>query len=116
MQYKQALLEPIQLGVLQLKNRVIMAPMTRSRADNKDNVPTDLHAEYYKQRSSAGLIISEGSQVSERAVGYINTPGIHTEKQVEGWKKVVDSVHKADGKIFLQLSELWKMRSGETLL
>jgi N-ethylmaleimide reductase len=103
MQEEQALLKPIQLGALQLKNRVIMAPMTRSRADNEDNVPTDLHAEYYRQRASAGLIISEGSQVSKRAVGYINTPGIHNEKQVEGWKKVTEAVHEEGGLIFIQL-------------
>lgn len=91
------------MGDLTLKNRVIMAPMTRNRADNKENAPTDLHVEYYRQRSSAGLIISEGSQVSERAVGYINTPGIYSDAQVEGWRKVTEAVHEQDGKIFIQL-------------
>ena len=89
---------------LPLTNRVVMAPMTRSRANNKGNVPTnDLHGLYYEQRASAGLIITEGSQVSERAVGYINTPGIHSQEQVEGWKKVTERVHAKGGKIFIQL-------------
>lgn len=89
---------------LPLNNRVVMAPMTRSRANNKGNVPThDLHGVYYEQRASAGLIITEGSQVSERAVGYINTPGIYSKEQVEGWKKVTKRVHAKGGKIFIQL-------------
>jgi N-ethylmaleimide reductase len=70
------------------KNRVVVAPMTRGRADNEGNVPTDdLHGLYYEQRASAGLIITEGAQVSLDAIGYINTAGIHTDEQVEGWKK-----------------------------
>lgn len=80
-----------------------MAPMTRSRADNKHNAPTDLHVKYYSQRAGAGLIISEGSQVSSRGVGYIHTPGMHTEEQVSGWKKVTEAVHEKEGKIFAQL-------------
>lgn len=84
---KQPLLESLTIGDLTLANRLIMAPMTRSRADNQEKAPTDLHAEYYKQRASAGLIITEGSQISQEAVGYINTPGIHSKAQVEGWKK-----------------------------
>jgi N-ethylmaleimide reductase len=89
---------------LPLNNRVVMAPMTRSRANNKGNVPTDdLHGVYYEQRASAGLLITEGSQVSERAVGYINTPGIYSKEQVEGWKKVTKRVHAKGGKIFIQL-------------
>ncbi|WP_299667318.1 alkene reductase [uncultured Polaribacter sp.] len=89
---------------LPLKNRVVMAPMTRSRANNEGNVPTDdLHGLYYEQRASAGLIITEGSQVSKEAVGYINTPGIYSKEQVEGWKKVTERVHKEGGKIFIQL-------------
>ncbi len=81
-----------------------MAPMTRSRADNDGKVPTNaLQGLYYEQRASAGLIITEGSQVSKQAVGYINTPGIHTKAQVEGWKKVTQRVHDKDGKIFIQL-------------
>lgn len=103
MEEVQPLLQSYQMGDLTLKNRVIMAPMTRSRADNKENAPTALHVTYYTQRSSAGLIITEGSQVSERAVGYINTPGIHSEAQVEGWRKITEAVHEQDGKIFIQL-------------
>ncbi len=103
MKDEQPLLQSYQMGDLTLKNRVIMAPMTRNRADNKETAPTDLHVEYYKQRSSAGLIISEGSQVSERAVGYINTPGIYSDAQVEGWLKVTEAIHEQDGKIFIQL-------------
>jgi N-ethylmaleimide reductase len=86
-----------------------MAPMTRNRATNNENAPEDMHATYYKQRSGAGLIITEGSQISERAVGYIGTPGIHTSSQVEGWKKVTTAVHKEDGKIFLQLWHTGRM-------
>jgi N-ethylmaleimide reductase len=92
------------MGDLELPNRVIMAPMTRSRAVNDDNAPTgDLHVKYYTQRATAGLIISEGSQVSKRAVGYINTAGIHNQAQIDGWKKVTESVHQAGGRIFAQL-------------
>jgi N-ethylmaleimide reductase len=95
---------------INLKNRVVMAPLTRSRADNKGKVPTnDLHGLYYEQRASAGLIITEGSQVSERAVGYINTPGIHSEHQVEGWKQVTKRVHDRGGKIFIQLWHVGRM-------
>ena len=100
---QQELLQPYRLGDITLKNRVVMAPMTRSRADNKEKAPTDIHVEYYTQRASAGLIITEGAQVSTRAVGYVNTPGIHTSEQVDGWKKVVNSVHEQNGKIFIQL-------------
>jgi N-ethylmaleimide reductase len=99
----QPLLREIMIGDLTLKNRMIMAPMTRSRANNPENRPTDIHAKYYAQRSSAGLIITCGSQVSKNAVGYINTPGIYSEAQVDGWKSVTDAVHKYEGKIFVQL-------------
>ncbi len=99
----QALLMPIDLQDITLKNRVIMAPMTRSRADNADNVVTGIHATYYAQRAGAGLIITEGSQISPQGVGYINTPGIYSDKQVEAWKDVTKAVHTAGGKIFLQL-------------
>ncbi|EOZ92408.1 Flavoprotein NADH-dependent oxidoreductase [Indibacter alkaliphilus LW1] len=100
---KQPLLQSLNLGDLLLNNRVVMAPMTRSRADNPENAPTAIHAEYYRQRASAGLIITEGSQISKKAVGYINTPGIYSEAQVEGWKKVTQAVHDEGGKIFIQL-------------
>ena len=105
----QSLLTPYNKNI-KLKNRVVMAPMTRSRADNDEKKPTDeLQGIYYEQRASAGLIITEGSQVSERAVGYINTPGIHTQAQVEGWKKVTKRVHDKGGKIFIQLWHVGRM-------
>lgn len=106
----QELLKSYNLNGLKLPNRVIMAPMTRSRAANSENKPSeDLHGTYYAQRASAGLIISEGSQVSEQGVGYINTPGIHTLEQVEGWKKVTKDVHDAGGRIFIQLWHVGRM-------
>jgi N-ethylmaleimide reductase len=106
---KQPLLEKLQLGPIELNNRVVMAPMTRSRANNPEKTPFDIHVEYYRQRASAGLIISEGSQISTKAVGYINTPGIHTAAQVEGWKKVTQAVHEEGGKIFIQLWHVGRM-------
>jgi len=105
----QPLLKPIRLHDLELKNRVVMAPMTRSRADNENNAANDLMATYYAQRASAGLIISEGSQISKQAVGYINTPGIHSAAQVAGWKKVTEAVHAEGGRIFLQLWHVGRM-------
>jgi len=99
----QPLLTSYKMGDLLLKNRLVIAPMTRSRANNKENSPTKLHVKYYEQRASAGLIISEGSQISKRAVGYVNTPGIYSEAQVKGWKAVTSAVHKKSGKIFIQL-------------
>ena len=84
----QPILQPHKIGDLSLPNRAVMAPMTRSRAVNDENAPTDLHVEYYTQRATAGLIITEGAQVSKQAVGYIHTAGIHSKAQVEGWKKV----------------------------
>lgn len=105
----QPLLEKLQLGDLELKNRVVMAPMTRSRANNPGNVPTELQATYYSQRVSAGLLITEGSQVSKIAVGYINTPGIYSQEQVEGWKKTTSAVHENGGVIFIQLWHVGRM-------
>lgn len=97
------ILEPVKLGNLNFSNKVFMAPMTRSRADNPDAVVTDRHAKYYAQRASAGLIISEGTVVSEMAVGYVNVPGIYSEKQTEAWKQVTKAVHEKAGRIFAQL-------------
>jgi N-ethylmaleimide reductase len=105
----QSLLKPIALQSLQLKNRIVMAPMTRSRANNEGNLPNELMATYYRQRAGAGLIISEGSQISKQAVGYINTPGIYSEEQVAGWKQVTEAVHEEGGKIFLQLWHVGRM-------
>tara|TARA_R110000850_G_scaffold80862_1_gene173483 strand:- start:22057 stop:23202 length:1146 start_codon:yes stop_codon:yes gene_type:complete len=110
MKEQQALLKPYKSDHLKLPNRVVMAPMTRNRADNPGNTPTEeLQGAYYAQRASAGLIITEGSQVSKRAVGYINTPGIHSKEQVAGWKKVTQKVHDAGGRIFIQLWHVGRM-------
>jgi len=100
---KNTLLKPIRIGRMELPNRIFMSPMTRSRADNPENKATSLIAEYYAQRASAGLIITEGSQISKEAVGYINTPGIYSSEQVEGWKLVTQAVHQKGGHIFCQL-------------
>ena len=97
------LFDPITIGALNLKNRVIMAPLTRSRAVGGKRVPNALMAEYYAQRSSAGLIISEATSVMPQGVGYENTPGIWSDEQVEGWKLVTEAVHAKGGKIVLQL-------------
>jgi len=95
------LFTPIQLGRYTLKNRIIMAPLTRCRAEN--NMPTEMNRIYYQQRASAGLIITEGTQISAQGAGYPNTPGIYNNKQVQAWQKITDSVHEKGGRIFLQL-------------
>jgi len=97
------LLQPYRLGNLELPNRVVMAPLTRSRATHNTNAPNELVAEYYRQRASAGLIISEASQISQQGQGYIWTPGIYTREQIDGWRKVTDAVHGAGGRIIIQL-------------
>ena len=96
------LFDPIQMGELSLPNRIIMAPLTRCRA-SAGRVPNALMAEYYVQRASAGLIISEATSVTPMGVGYPDTPGIWSDEQVEGWKLVTDAVHQAGGRIVLQL-------------
>lgn len=96
------LLSPLSLGDLNLPNRVVMAPLTRNRA-GEGNVPTALNVEYYRQRASAGLIITEASQISPQGLGYPATPGIHSAEQVAGWQRVTDAVHTAGGRIFMQL-------------
>ncbi|MEZ9864687.1 alkene reductase [Vibrio breoganii] len=98
-----ALFQPIQLGPLSLKNRIVMPPMTRSRASQPGNIANDMMAQYYAQRAEAGLIVAEGTQISALGQGYAWTPGIYTETQIAGWKKVTDAVHAKDGKIFAQL-------------
>ncbi|MCE9670765.1 alkene reductase [Myxococcus stipitatus] len=97
------LLSPFRLGRLELKNRMVMAPMTRSRALVDGNVPTPLAVPYYTQRASTGLIISEATQVSPQGVGYARTPGIHSPAQVAGWKKITEAVHAVGGVLFAQL-------------
>ena len=96
------LLQPVQLGALALSNRIIMAPMTRDRAGPGD-VPTELMAEYYQQRASAGLIVTEGTQPSREGKGYWRTPGIYSREQIDGWARVADAVHDRGGKIVMQL-------------
>ena len=96
------LFTPARLGAVQIANRVVMAPMTRNRAGNED-VPTETMVEYYRQRSGAGLIVTEGTQPSREGKGYWRTPGIHSPAQVAGWRKVTDAVHAEGGKIAVQL-------------
>ncbi|TWD37227.1 N-ethylmaleimide reductase [Vibrio crassostreae] len=98
-----ALFQPIQLGNIELKNRIVMPPMTRSRATQPGNSANDMMAAYYAQRASAGLIIAEGTQISPMGQGYAWTPGIYSDDQIAGWKKVTDAVHEKGGVIFAQL-------------
>lgn len=96
------LFDPVKLGSIELANRVVMAPMTRDRAGEGD-VPTDLMMEYYRQRASAGLIVTEGTQPSPAGKGYWRTPGIHSAEQVQGWAKIANAVHAEGGRIVVQL-------------
>ncbi|WP_237153768.1 alkene reductase [Oryzibacter oryziterrae] len=96
------LFDPVRLGAFELPNRIVMAPLTRARA-TEDRVPVPVMAEYYAQRAAAGLIISEATSVTPMGVGYERTPGIWSDAQVEGWKLVTEAVHKAGGRIVLQL-------------
>ena len=97
------LFSTFKLGDLTLPNRIVMAPLTRSRSSQPGDVPNDLNAQYYRQRAGAGLIIAEATQVSPQGKGYAFTPGIHSDAQVEGWRKVTSAVHEAGGRIHLQL-------------
>ncbi|MDP9873927.1 alkene reductase [Agrobacterium tumefaciens] len=99
---KTTLFEPAALGAFTLTNRIVMAPLTRNRA-GAGFVPGDLTAEYYAQRASAGLIVSEATQISQQGQGYQDTPGIYTQAQIDGWKKVTAAVHEKGGRIVLQL-------------
>ncbi len=99
---------PVKIGKLELKHRLGLAPMTRSRA-KPDGTPGDLAAEYYAQRASLGLLISEGVQPSDDGQGYTTTPGIYTDAHVKGWKKVTDAVHKAGGHLYLQLMHVGRI-------
>ena len=98
------LLEPLKVGDHMLRNRIIMAPLTRQRS-GVERIPNELMATYYKQRSSAGLILTEATSITPMGVGYEGTPGIWNDAQVEGWKKTTEAVHKEGGKIFLQLDQ-----------
>ncbi len=112
------LFTPLQMGPYTLANRLVMAPLTRNRA-GAGNAPQAMNVEYYRQRASAGLIISEGSQISPSAVGYPATPGIHSAEQIAGWQQVTEAVHSRNGRIFLQLwhcgrvSHPWLLPGGE---
>ncbi|NIF22145.1 alkene reductase [Candidatus Pantoea multigeneris] len=105
----QKLLQSLELGALHLKNRVVMAPMTRARTAQPGNVPTALMAEYYAQRASAGLIVTEATQIAPEAQGYSWTPGIHSAQQIAGWQQVTEAVHAANGAIFCQLWHVGRM-------
>jgi N-ethylmaleimide reductase len=98
----EGLLSPFDLHGLQLKNRIVMAPMTRARA-GEERLANPLMAEYYSQRASAGLIITEGTVISEQAIGWLNSPGIYTDQQAEAWRQVVDALHARGTPVFLQL-------------
>lgn len=103
------LFQPYQLGALHLPNRVVMAPMTRARSTQPGDVPNAMNATYYAQRASAGLIVTEATQISPQGKGYSFTPGIHSDAQVAGWRQVTDAVHAAGGRIFLQLWHVGRM-------
>jgi N-ethylmaleimide reductase len=107
------LFTPVRVGPYNLRNRLVMAPMTRNRA-GEGNTPTPLMARYYAQRATAGLIVSEGSQVSAQGAGYPNTPGIYDDAQVDGWRAVTDAVHAAGGRIFLQLWHVGRISHPDT--
>lgn len=98
----EILFSPLKIGDLSLPNRIVMAPLTRSRA-SLDGIPTSIMEEYYRQRASAGLIISEAVNISIQGTGYPYTPGIYTDQQIEKWKKITGAVHRAKGRIFMQL-------------
>jgi len=101
------------LNGTEIKNRFLMAPMTRSRASQPGDIPNDLMAEYYAQRAAAGLIITEATQVSLQGMGYAKTPGIYSQEQMEGWKLTTDAIHKKGGKIFLQLWHVGRVSSSK---
>ncbi|MFC4216737.1 alkene reductase [Pseudophaeobacter arcticus] len=103
------LFNPVSIGAINLPNRVIMAPMTRSRSTQPGDVPNAMIAEYYAQRASAGMIITEATQITPEGKGYSFTPGIHSEAQITGWKHVTDAVHAKGGRIVLQLWHVGRM-------
>ncbi|CAC9974710.1 alkene reductase [Flavobacterium panici] len=107
------LFEPYELSGNQLANRFLMAPMTRSRASQPGDIPNALMAEYYAQRSTAGIIITEATQVSLQGKGYANTPGIYSKQQIEGWKLITNAVHQNGSKIFLQLWHVGRVSSSK---
>ncbi|WNZ25809.1 alkene reductase [Leptolyngbya sp. NK1-12] len=98
----EQLFSPLQVGAIHLPNRIVMAPLTRGRA-GAERIPNDLMLEYYALRAGAGLIITEATQISEQAAGWDQSPGIHTDAQVQGWQKITEAVHRQGGRIVLQL-------------
>ena len=99
----QPLFTPYRMGDLGLPNRIVMAPLTRMRAQSHDHVPTTVQAEYYAQRASAGLIIAEATAISPQGFGWADTPGLWTKEQIRGWRRVTDAVHGAGGRMIAQL-------------
>jgi N-ethylmaleimide reductase len=97
------LFDELNIGDLTIKNRIVMAPLTRSRANDKDGTQPDIAAEYYAQRASGGLLITEATNISPMAKGYVRTPGIYSADQIDSWRKVTEAVHARDGKIFMQI-------------
>jgi N-ethylmaleimide reductase len=99
----QPLFTPVQMGSLELRNRIVMAPLTRMRANNPGHRPTELHVDYYAERASAGLIIGECTEVSPDAYGWADTPGLWSREQVREWRVVTDAVHRKGGLMYAQL-------------
>ncbi|WP_375288371.1 alkene reductase [Sphingomonas sp.] len=108
-----SLFDPITLGAIAAPNRILMAPLTRTRATD-DHVPTELMIEYYRQRASAGLIITEATGISRQGLGWPNAPGIWTETQVEAWKPIIEAVHQAGGRIMVQLWHMGRLARPDT--
>lgn len=106
MNQQNSLFEPVRFGAISLRNRMVMAPLTRGRADRDTRAPNELMAQYYSQRAGAGLIIAEATAISAQGYGWHGAPAMYTDAHQEGWSRVVDSVHKAGGKMVLQL---WHM-------
>ena len=98
------LFDPIAIGDLKLPNRILMAPLTRNRSSGPGRVPNEMMRDYYVQRSSAGMIITEATSVTPMGIGYSHTPGIWSQEQIDGWRRITDAVHRAGGRI---LSQLW---------
>ena len=109
------LFTPTRLGDIEIANRIAMAPLTRNRADDATGVPSPLAVEYYAQRASGGLLITEASQISPRGKGYAMTPGIYTPQQVEGWKAITSAVHDRGGRIVIQLWHVGRISHSDLL-
>ena len=109
-----SMFEPVTLGAVTLRNRIVMAPLTRSRAGDA-RVPNDLMVEYYRQRAGAGLILSEATSIMPMGVGYEATPGIWNDDQIAGWSKVTQAVHERDGLIYLQLWHVGRISDPQLL-